>query len=53
MHKWLQDFAFRIGLSFFVFFYAFMSAFLIALFTISIQSIKAATTNPVDSLRYE
>ncbi len=53
MHKWLQDFAFRIDLSFFMFFYAFVLAFFIALCTISIQSIKAATANPVDSLRYE
>ena len=53
MHKWLQDFAFRIDLSFFMFFYSFMLAFFIALFTISFQSIRAATANPVDSLRYE
>jgi len=53
MHKWLQDFAFRIDLSFFMFFYAFVLAFFIALCTISIQSIKAATANPADSLRHE
>ena len=53
MHKWLQDFAFRIDLNFFIFFYAMMLTLIIALCTISIQSIKAATANPVDSLRYE
>jgi len=53
MNKWLQNFAYRIGLSVWVFILSGLAAFCIALFTVSYQSIKAATANPVKSLRYE
>jgi len=53
MNKWLQNFAYRINLSVWIFFLAGLAAFGIALLTVSYKSIKAATANPVDSLRYE
>ncbi len=53
MDRWLQNFAYRIGLSVWIFILSGLAAFCIALFTVSYQSIKAATANPVDSLRYE
>ncbi|MGN6637668.1 MAG: ABC transporter permease [Mucilaginibacter sp.] len=53
MHKWLQDFAYRINLSWLVFGIVLMVSVVIALVTISFQSIKAATANPVQSLRSE
>ena len=51
--NWLQDFAYRIHLSWWVFIAAGSIATFIALFTVSIQSIKAAIVNPVKSLRTE
>jgi putative ABC transport system permease protein len=53
MSKWLQDFSYRIGVSWWIFLVAGILATLIALFTISFQAIKAAITNPVKSLRTE
>ncbi|MES1218364.1 MAG: FtsX-like permease family protein, partial [Bacteroidota bacterium] len=53
MHNWLQDFAYRINISWWVFAIAGISSFVIALFTISFQAIKAALANPVKSLRSE
>jgi putative ABC transport system permease protein len=53
MNKWLQDFAYRIEISWWVFALAGGLALLIALLTVSFQAIKAALANPVDSLRYE
>ncbi len=53
MNKWLQDFAYRISINWWIFVLAGGIALLIALVTVSFQSIKAATANPVDSLRYE
>ncbi len=53
MNKWLQDFAFRVNVSWWVFILAGVIAVLIALITISFQSIKAALANPVKSLRAE
>jgi putative ABC transport system permease protein len=53
MNKWLQDFAFRTNISWWVFFLAAGVTMAIALITISFQSIKAALTNPVESLRSE
>jgi putative ABC transport system permease protein len=51
MHQWLQDFAYRISIQWWVFVLAGLGAVLIALLTISFQSIKAAVANPVDSLK--
>jgi putative ABC transport system permease protein len=53
MNKWLQNFAYRIDLTIWSFFIAGFSALIIALFTVSWQVIRAATANPVESLRYE
>jgi putative ABC transport system permease protein len=53
MHNWLQDFAYRIEMTWWVFFGAGLLAVIIALGTISFQAIKAAIANPVKSLRTE
>jgi putative ABC transport system permease protein len=53
MHKWLQGFAYRIDISWWIFAVAGIIALLIALLTVSFQAIKAAITNPVKSLRSE
>jgi putative ABC transport system permease protein len=53
MHKWLQSFAYRTNLSFWLFAVAGIIAFLIAFLTVSWQSWRAATRNPVEALRYE
>jgi putative ABC transport system permease protein len=53
MSKWLHGFAFRIGLEWWFFAIAGALALLIALGTVGYQSLKAATTNPVKSLRSE
>lgn len=53
MNNWLQDFAYRSTISWWIFAGAGIIAVAIALFTISFQAIKAATANPVKSLRNE
>ena len=53
MHKWLQNYAYRITINWWVFVLAGLLALLIALVTISFQSIRAAIANPVKSLRTE
>ena len=53
MHKWLQSFAYRINIHWWVFVVAGLIALFIALFTVSFQAIKAAIANPVESLRTE
>ncbi|MGZ3939846.1 MAG: ABC transporter permease, partial [Flavisolibacter sp.] len=53
MNKWLQGFAFRINISWWVFAIAGLTALAIAIFTVSFQSIKAAIANPVKSLNTE
>jgi hypothetical protein len=53
MNKWLQNFAYRTSLGIEVFILSGVLAFVIALITVSFQSIKAAVADPVDSLRYE
>jgi putative ABC transport system permease protein len=53
MTKWLQDFAYRIPISWWMVAVAGLSAIVIALLTISFQSIKAALMNPVKTLRTE
>jgi putative ABC transport system permease protein len=53
MSKWLQDFAYRIDIQWWVFVLAAGIALLVATITISFQSIKAALANPVKSLRSE
>lgn len=53
MKRWLQDFAYRIDISWAVFVITTVTALAIALITISIQAIRAAIANPVKSLRAE
>jgi putative ABC transport system permease protein len=53
MNLWLQSFAYRIGISWWVFVVAGAAAILIALVTVSFQTIRAAVANPVKSLRSE
>jgi putative ABC transport system permease protein len=53
MSKWLDDFHYRVNISWWVFGVAIIGALLIAFITVSFQSIRAATTNPVKSLRSE
>jgi putative ABC transport system permease protein len=53
MQKWLQDFAYRISIEWWVFAISGVAALFIAFITISFQSIKAAVANPVNSLRSE
>jgi putative ABC transport system permease protein len=53
MNKWLEDFAYRVNITWWMFAVAGIVALIIAFFTISFQAIKAAIANPVDSLRSE
>ena len=53
MNNWLQDFAYRVDISWWVFVMAGVIALCIALITVSLQAIKAAMANPVKSLRTE
>ena len=53
MHRWLNDFAYRIDIGVGTFFLAGLLALVIALATVSYQAVKAALADPVESLRYE
>ena len=53
MHRWLQSFAYKTDLSWWIFALAGIIALGIALLTVSWQSLRAATRNPVEALRYE
>lgn len=53
MNRWLQDFAYRVNIGWWVFAVAGIIALLIAVLTVSSQAIKAALSNPVKSLRSE
>ena len=53
MNKWLSEFAYKTGIGLWLFIAAGVLAMIITILTISYQSIKAATANPVKSLRYE
>jgi putative ABC transport system permease protein len=53
MKKWLQNFAYRTHIGILTFVLSGLLAFLVSLLTISLQSVKAAVANPVDSLRCE
>jgi putative ABC transport system permease protein len=53
MHKWLQGFAYRTDLSWWLFVSAGIITVVITLLTVSWQSLRAATRNPVEALRYE
>jgi putative ABC transport system permease protein len=53
MNKWLQGFAYRIGMEFLTYVLAAIVTLAIALLTVSYQAVRAAKTDPVNSLRYE
>jgi putative ABC transport system permease protein len=53
LNKWLEDFAYRISIQWWVFVVAAIAALAIALLTVSFQAIRAALANPVKSLRTE
>jgi putative ABC transport system permease protein len=53
MSRWLEQFAYRIGLGFTPFVLAAAGALLVALLTVGTQTFRAASSNPVDALRYE
>jgi putative ABC transport system permease protein len=53
MHQWLQNFAYRVNLTIWVFLFAGVIALIGALLTVSWHAIRVATANPVDALRYE
>ena len=53
MHKWLQDFAYRVSIQWYTIVIAGLVALMIAVLTVSFQAIKAALTNPVKSLKSE
>jgi len=53
MNSWLQNFAYRVNIAWWVFAVAIITALVIALFTVSSQAIKAALANPIKSLKAE
>jgi putative ABC transport system permease protein len=53
MHNWLQDFAYRINITLWVFIFSGIAALFIAFATISVLALKAALGNPIRSLRSE
>ena len=53
MAKWLEHFAYRTSLGWWIFAAGGLLALLITLITVSFQAVKAALTNPVETLRYE
>jgi len=53
MNRWLQNFAYRIGLNWFFFVLAGLITLFIAWFSTSFQAYKAAHTDPVSALKYE
>ena len=53
MNKWLEDFAYRIAIPWWIFLFAGIVAAVVALFTVGFQAVRAALANPVKSLRSE
>lgn len=53
MSNWLNNYAYKISISWWIFLFAGFVAILVALLTVTIQSFRAARANPVESLRYE
>jgi putative ABC transport system permease protein len=53
MTKWLNNFAFKTSINWWVFFISFVIALVVVLLTVFIHSYKASLTNPADALRYE
>ncbi len=53
LNKWLADFAYRTDIGAWSFLTAAVITLIVTVMTVGYRSIRAATTNPVDSLRYE
>ena len=53
MRRWLDDFAYQTGIGIELFFFAGVISLAVALLTISYQSVRAALTDPAETLRYE
>jgi len=53
MHRWLQNFAYKTGMSWWVFVVAGITAIVVSFLTVSWQTVRAAMRNPVDALHYE
>ena len=53
MNKWLHNFAYRTGISFWIFVGSAVSSIIIALLTVGYQAIKAAAANPINNIMYE
>ena len=53
MFRWLRNFAYRVDLNLWMFLFSGLAALIVALTTVSYQTFKAASTNPVECLRYE
>lgn len=53
MNRWLEDFAYRVSLSWWIFFLSAFVALIITLCTVGVQALRAASVNPVNSLRTE
>jgi ABC-type antimicrobial peptide transport system permease subunit len=53
MHNWLQNYPYRVTIEWWIFLFAATISILIALLTVSYHAIRAATANPVKSLRTE
>ncbi|MFC1725150.1 ABC transporter permease [candidate division KSB1 bacterium] len=53
MNRWLQDFVYRINISWVTFVIAGVASVIISIFTVSFQTVKAANTKPVNCLKYE
>ncbi|NJK94061.1 MAG: FtsX-like permease family protein [Bacteroidales bacterium] len=53
MHRWLENFAYKTGLSWWIFVAAGLLSLMIALLSVSWQAYRAANRNPVEALRYE
>jgi ABC-type antimicrobial peptide transport system permease subunit len=53
MNKWLQNYEYRISMEWTMFIWGILATFIIALITVGYRSLRASTTNPIDSLRSE
>ena len=53
LRMWLENFAYRVDVSWWIFLFAGLLTLVLALLTVSIQTLKAAVANPVEALRYE
>jgi putative ABC transport system permease protein len=53
LHRWLENFAYHISLSWFIFAFAGLIILIITLISVSFHAIKAALSNPVTAIKYE